>query len=96
MQKKLRIVRAEAATQNGMETLGFYAAAVVAANAVGLDAGTLNTLTYGYLASRLMYNLAYVRLQDNRAFAPIRSLSWLVGVLLTVTLYVKAGMEVSA
>jgi len=74
-----------------MESLGFYAAAVVAANAAGLDASTLNMLTFSYLISRVLYNYVYVIAQDNRNLAPIRSLCWLTGIALTFTLYIKAA-----
>jgi len=93
---KMRLLRAEAATANGLETLGFYAAAVVAANAAHVDVDVLNALTLGYLGSRVVYNVVYVWLQDSRAFAPVRSLAWITGVCLTVAMYVKAGMKLSA
>jgi uncharacterized MAPEG superfamily protein len=40
--KILRILRAKAASNNGIESIGLYAAAVTAANMAGVDAGTLN------------------------------------------------------
>jgi hypothetical protein len=39
-----RIVRAEAATANGLETVRFYAAAVVAASAAGVETRSVNLL----------------------------------------------------
>jgi len=93
---KMRFIRAQAATENGLETIGFYAAAVVAANAAGVNVDLINALTLSYLGTRVVYNLIYVLLQDNRAFAPLRSLSWITGVGITTALYVKAGMKLSA
>jgi uncharacterized MAPEG superfamily protein len=78
-----------------METMGLYAAAVVAANMAGVDAVTLNYLTLGYLASRVVYYTIYCILQDNRAYAPVRSLAWTVGIALTLTMYIKAGLKMS-
>lgn len=46
-QTKGRILRARAAHANANETIGLYAAAVVAANAAGVQAETVNCLTLG-------------------------------------------------
>ncbi|KAF7545485.1 hypothetical protein G7Z17_g9127 [Cylindrodendrum hubeiense] len=85
------MLRAKAASANGFETLGFYAAAVVAANVAGVDAPTLNVLTLGYIISRIFYNFTYIWLQKNRNLARLRSLSWVAGIALVVTLWIKAG-----
>ena len=89
----MRILRAKSASENGMETLGMYAGGVIAANMANLDAYTLNALTLSYLASRLAYNFIYIRLQDNRSFAPLRSVAWGAGICLIFTLYIMAGMS---
>ncbi|TDZ87614.1 hypothetical protein C8034_v006702 [Colletotrichum sidae] len=86
-----RIHRAKAASENAFETLGFYAAAVVAATVAGVDARLVNLLSLGYIGSRILFNIVYVRLQDNRNWAPMRSLSWMVGIGITFTLYIKAA-----
>ena len=70
------IRRAFAATNNGIESIGFYAAAVVAANSAGVPIADVNALTLGYLASRLGYNVIYIYLQKNRKMAPLRSVFW--------------------
>ncbi|KAH7162683.1 hypothetical protein B0J13DRAFT_536701 [Dactylonectria estremocensis] len=89
--KQQCMLRAKAATANGFETLGFYASAVVAANVTGVEVGTLNTLTLGYVLSRFVYNFAYIWLQKNRRLAGVRSLSWVFGIVLAWTLWIKAG-----
>jgi uncharacterized MAPEG superfamily protein len=86
-----RVSRGEAASSNGFETLGFYAAAVVAANLARVPTSTVNNLTLGYLASRFAYNYTYVFLQDNARLAPLRTLVWGVGIGLIFTLFIKAG-----
>ncbi|KAL1880505.1 hypothetical protein VTK73DRAFT_5892 [Phialemonium thermophilum] len=86
-----RIQRAEAATANGLETLGLYAAGVVAGNVSGMGIRKLNVLTLGYLAVRIIYNYLYVIAQDNSRRAPLRSLSWLVGLGIISSLFVWAG-----
>lgn len=57
---KQKIVRAEGAQQNGFENLALFAAAVVIGNVAKLDNWTLNALSYGYLASRAIYNMLYI------------------------------------
>ncbi|OLN88352.1 hypothetical protein CCHL11_00523 [Colletotrichum chlorophyti] len=93
---KARIFRAQAATQNAFETLGLFAASVVAANAAGVDARTTNVLALGYLGCRALYNVIYVRLQDNRNVAPLRSLVWTTSIGIIFTLYVKAASKLSS
>lgn len=86
-----RILRAKAAANNGLETIGLYAAGVVAANAAKVPVQTLNTLSLFYLVSRLVYNIVYVFLQDNRKFAPVRSLVWMAGLGTVFSFFIKAG-----
>lgn len=92
----LRLQRAEAASANGFESLGMYAGGIAAAAAAGVPAATLNSLAGVYLASRAAYNVVYVFLQDNRRFAPVRSLVWNVGLGIIVALWVKAGNRATA
>ncbi|EMF10590.1 uncharacterized protein SEPMUDRAFT_49896 [Sphaerulina musiva SO2202] len=87
---KERIVRAEGAQQNGFENIGLFAAAVVAGNMARLDNWTLNALTGGYLASRVAYNLLYIN-NTTDALANARSVSFLTGVGLIWTLFIKSG-----
>ncbi|CAJ2506918.1 Uu.00g081040.m01.CDS01 [Anthostomella pinea] len=93
---KNRIMRAEAATANGQETLSIFMLSVVAANVSGVPASTINTLCATYLGSRVVYNAVYIWLQENRKFAPLRSLVWNVSMISWMTLLVKAGNRVFA
>ncbi|KAB5558533.1 hypothetical protein GE09DRAFT_116575 [Coniochaeta sp. 2T2.1] len=88
---KNRILRARAAHANGNETIGLYAAAVVAANVAGADVKSVNYLTLGYIASRVAYNYIYVIAQDNSRWAPLRTVVWTTGLGIIFTLFVKAG-----
>lgn len=89
--KQQCMLRAKAASANGFETLGLYAPAVVAANVTGVDVRTLNMLTLGYIITRIIYNITYIWLQRNRKLAGVRSVSWVTGISLAVTLWIKAG-----
>lgn len=52
-----KIIRAESAQLNAFETLGLFAAALVAANMAKVPNHQLNQLSAGYLASRAVFNL---------------------------------------
>lgn len=84
------IMRAEAAQQNGFENLGFFAAAVVAGNVAGLEPTLLNGLTYGYIASRVLYNVVYVN-NTSKALAAGRSVLWMSGIGCCFGLFILAG-----
>jgi uncharacterized MAPEG superfamily protein len=64
---------------------------VLAANVSGVPVASLNLLTLGYVATRVVYNVAYVWLCTNRRRAALRSATWLVGVSLVMTLWIKAA-----
>ncbi|KAL4728683.1 hypothetical protein ACLX1H_005434 [Fusarium chlamydosporum] len=91
LQDKQFFLRAKAATENGFETIGLYAASIVAANFAGVPTPTINALSFGYVASRIAYNVAYLWLQADRRLAPVRSLVWTASIGLIVSLWVKAG-----
>ncbi|KAL1306396.1 hypothetical protein AAFC00_005103 [Neodothiora populina] len=87
---KGKILRAEAAQQNGFENVGLFAAAVVAGNIAKLDNWTLNALAGGYLASRVAYNLIYIT-NETDAMANARTMAFLSGVGMIFTLFIKSG-----
>ena len=86
---KGRIVRAEAAVLNGFETLGLYAAAVTAANAAGVGAGTLNGLSLAYLTIRLTYNHIYI--YQDLLPTQVRSFSWMASLGVIFSMFILAG-----
>ncbi|KAK4146173.1 uncharacterized protein C8A04DRAFT_25989 [Dichotomopilus funicola] len=91
-----RISRAKAASTNGFETLGLYAAAVVAANVARVPNARLNKLTVLYLLSRALYVYTYVVLQDNARAALLRVGVWFGGIGLIMALFTAAGKAVNA
>ncbi|KAJ0166666.1 hypothetical protein CTA2_6360 [Colletotrichum tanaceti] len=90
---KERILRAKAASGNAFETLGFHCAAVVAANVAGVNPHTINILALSYVVCRALYNIIYVRLQDNRNFGLLRSLVWTASISISISLYFKAATQ---
>lgn len=85
-----RLIRAEAAMQNGFDNIGLYAAAVTAGNAAGLSTKALNGLSLGYCLSRVVYNVVYIW-AENEARAKWRSMSFMLSAALCCTLFIKAG-----
>ncbi|SJX60456.1 uncharacterized protein SRS1_11769 [Sporisorium reilianum f. sp. reilianum] len=87
-----KIIRAESAQLNGFETLGLYAAGIVAANVAGVPSSQLNQLSIGYLASRILFNLLYIYVTDE-ATATLRSAAYISGIGIISTLFIKAGLR---
>lgn len=87
---KSKIIRAEGAQSNGFENIGIFAAAVVAGNVANVDNWWLNTLSMGYLASRVVYNLIYLNNESERA-GHTRSVVFVSGIGMIFTLFIKAG-----
>lgn len=94
-QRKGRILRAEAAAANGFETLGFYAASIVAANYADLDARTLNLLSFIYIASRVTFIGVYIWVQHSYRTSLLRTSAFSVSIWTAVLLYIKAGMKLA-
>ena len=92
---KARLFRAQSAHQNGFENVGLFAAAVVAGNVAHLDNIWLNTLSVGYVVSRVVYNLIYIN-NTTDALASIRTLVFSTGMSMIMTLFVMAANELRA
>jgi len=93
------IARAEGAQQNNFENLGVFAAAVVAGNLAlaspkGFALATLNKLSLGYLAIRTTYNIIYIN-NTTEGMAGVRTLVYLSGVGVVMTLFVGSGRALS-
>ncbi|RWA11718.1 hypothetical protein EKO27_g3388 [Xylaria grammica] len=73
------------------ETLSLFVASLIAANYAGVPVETINKLAGVYLGTRVLYNITYIFLQENRSFAPLRTLVWNVGLVSWITLFIKAG-----
>lgn len=96
---KERLQRAHAASLNGYENLGFFAAAVVAANVGYLaqrvtsveELWKVNVLSLSYLASRAAFNLAYTL----GVSGPHRGIYYYSGVGICMYLFSVAGKSVT-
>lgn len=78
--------RAHAAQQNSWEALAIFSAAVLTAHVAGAPQGTVDGLALGFVAARIAYIGCY--LADR---ASLRSLVWLVGLGLSIALFVVAA-----
>ncbi|TPX10818.1 uncharacterized protein E0L32_008207 [Thyridium curvatum] len=89
---KDKIERAKAANANACETLGYYAAAVVAAVTAGVATRTVNLHCAAYLASRVLYNVAYIQLGNGH----LRGAVWITGIGIMTSLWIKAAGALAA
>ncbi|KAL6908401.1 hypothetical protein GGI43DRAFT_392641 [Trichoderma evansii] len=94
--RQQRITRALSAMENGFESLGMFAGGVAAANYAGVDVYTLNLLTIEYVCSRVLYIFVYIVLCENGKLSPLRTLSWLLGVVSMFALWIMAGLKAGA
>jgi uncharacterized MAPEG superfamily protein len=101
--QKDRLFRAEAASQNGYENLGFYAAAVAASNlamivvhanegggsaAFAKEVWDVNVSCLGYLATRVAFGWVYIEGWSGVG----RGFWFYLGLGVVSRLYIKAGM----
>ena len=77
--------RADAAQSNSLEAFPFFAAAVVLALQADVDADAVAQWAWLFVGLRLVYIFCYV---TDRA--TLRSIVWLLGLLVVIRLYVLA------
>ncbi|KAL0480011.1 hypothetical protein AKO1_007311 [Acrasis kona] len=86
--------RAEAAQQNGFENLSFFACGVIAANYAKVPVGTINFLCFCYLISRAIYNVLYIK-TTTLQYSYFRTITFLTGIIICFTLFIKAGNAIN-
>lgn len=84
-----RAHRANSAQLNAFEAFAPFAAAVLMAQAVGIDPGIISTLSLVFIAMRIVHGFLYLA-----NLAVWRSLVWTVGFVCVVALMVLAIMRV--
>lgn len=85
-----RVQRANAAHLNAFEAFAPFAAAVLMAQAAGVDPTLVVRLSLAFVAFRLLHGLFYLADQP-----PLRSASWLGGFVCVVWLMAAAAMRVA-
>merc|ERR1712000_44665 len=63
------------------------------AKQAGVEPRTLNALTWGYVASRIAFNVAYVHLCQDEKMSFLRSALWQGGVWTVVGIWISAGLK---
>lgn len=87
-----RIIRAEAAAVDTIESAPYFAVAIVAGNQVGLPNGALNALSLAYLATRMAYIDAYI-FSETLAVAVLRAALFSIGHMIIWSVFILAGMQ---
>ncbi|KAK6531764.1 hypothetical protein TWF694_002933 [Orbilia ellipsospora] len=85
-----RSERAQAASANGLEVLGLWGLAVIAANVTKVPVSTLNKHSLFFIASRILYSILYCNISTLRS-SPARSIVWLAGIATAMRLLWKAS-----
>lgn len=91
---KGQLLRLHAASANGLENIGLFAAAVVAGNVAGLSNETLNRLSLSYVGGRFLYDLVYYG-NTTQARAAARSGLFWSGQVIIVSLFIRAGQALN-
>ncbi|KAJ1323742.1 MAPEG family protein [Microdochium nivale] len=94
---RARLIRAEACCANGFEALPLFAAGVAAGNAAGVAARTMNLLSVGWIASRVLYTYVFISYQGREKLAyngvPMRTKVWTVSISILMSMFVVAGLQ---
>ena len=85
-----RSQRANAAQLNAFEAFAPFAAAVLMAQAAGVDAARIGQLAVAFVVLRVLHGLFYVL-----GIAALRSLAWAGGIAVVVWLMLLAGRAVA-
>jgi uncharacterized MAPEG superfamily protein len=87
-----RIIRAEAAAADTIESALYFAVAILAGNQVGLPNRVLNALSLAYLTIRMAYINAYIS-SETVAVAILRATLFSVGHMIIWSVFIFAGMQ---
>ena len=78
--------RADNAQRNGFEAFPFFAAAVIVAQLLEAPQERVDALAGIFIGARIVYTLCYVA-----GWHALRSIAWLVGWVVTVTIFVTGA-----
>ena len=85
-----RVLRANAAQLNAFEAFAPFAAAVLMAQAAGVDASRISQLAIAFVALRMLHGIFYVA-----GVHLLRSLAWGGGLACVVVLMVQAAQKMT-
>jgi uncharacterized MAPEG superfamily protein len=87
-----RIIRAEAAAADTIESALYFAVAILAGNQFGLPNRVLNALSLAFLTIRMAYINAYIS-SETVAVAILRATLFSVGHMIIWSVFIFAGMQ---
>jgi uncharacterized MAPEG superfamily protein len=87
-----RIIRAEAAAADTIESASYFAVAILAGNQVGLPNRVLNALSLAFPVIRMAYINAYIS-SETVAVAILRATLFSVGHMIIWSVFIFAGMQ---
>lgn len=85
--------RCRATHDNILENMPFIVGAFLAGIITKLDADWMNQMSVAYLASRILYAFSYVQVSSQK-LAPTRTFFYLVGNVILMWIYIRAGKVV--
>ena len=88
-----RIIRAEAAAQDTVESAPYFAVAMLAGNQAGLPSGLLNALSVAYLVTRIAYVDAYIY-SETVIVASLRAALFSIGHMIIWSVFILVGLSV--
>lgn len=93
LSKRDFLARLQAAHDNQMETLGYYAAAISIAISVNVNSKRLHFLIVAFLVARVLFIVAYAAPQF--AAGSFRTLAFVSCMVCIALIYVAAAVEIS-
>ena len=58
-----------------------------------MEPQSLNALTWGYVATRVGFNVVYIAMGESPGLSWVRTALWQAGALTSVGLFVQAGLK---
>ncbi|TIB69098.1 hypothetical protein E3Q08_03568 [Wallemia mellicola] len=88
--KQLQIQRLEALHQNAHETFPLFATSLILANIANLHVVTRNHFAIFFIATRIIFSLAYAFQQSPRS-AALRTFAWFAGIAANFYILIKSA-----
>ncbi|KAH8896763.1 hypothetical protein GQ53DRAFT_743349 [Thozetella sp. PMI_491] len=83
--------RCQSAHRNGFENMPLFAAAVLAAEVMGVRKQTTEAIAWTYVGLRLVYDMCYMSITSKK-WSLVRTVVWLCSIGLCLSLYILAAI----
>ncbi|EST04840.1 Membrane-associated, eicosanoid/glutathione metabolism (MAPEG) protein [Kalmanozyma brasiliensis GHG001] len=91
---ELTILRGQSCQANGFENVPLFVATVIWANYTGLDVNTINRFVVGWLASRAIYSVLYLK-TTGYANSFARTAVFQFGIAYIITVFIKGAFKIA-